>query len=116
MFTPIGVAADVVWVLGLSGTLATVSYMAWYRGICQWNWRTTFSVPRMLAPLCVSMCTFCVGLMLSDLTSARPASWWETLVLSSLALVFAIQAVVYVRLGLRCGWNIPVEANKDDRA
>lgn len=103
---------DSLWVVGLAGALATLSYMRWYREVRGWKWAHTISVARTLAPLCISLVLFCSGMALSGATSAWPAPWWQTFAWSFLAVLFAIQAVQYVLLGRRTGWDTPIEGTK----
>jgi len=103
---------DSLWVLGLAGALATMSYMSWYRNEHGWKWARTLSVARTLAPLCISFVLFCGGMALSGATSAWPAPWWQTVAWSLLTLLFAIQAIQYVLLGQRTSWDTPIERTK----
>jgi hypothetical protein len=100
---------NALWVLGLAGVLATLSYMSWYRSARHWRWRRVFSLPRMLIPLSVSLEFFSIGLAINGLTAAQRAPWWETAAWSILALLFAIQTVIYGLAGLRHGWDTPLE-------
>ncbi|NJN83492.1 MAG: hypothetical protein HC802_15225 [Caldilineaceae bacterium] len=114
MFDLFDVLIDALWVLGLAGLLATFSYMSWYRGLQGWSWGYALSVPRMLFPLCLSLTIFCVGLALNGVTSFQPAPWWETTAWSILALLFAVQTVIYGVAGLRHGWDTPLEKRDHD--
>ena len=101
--------ADILWVLGLAAVLATFSYAMWYRSIQDWTWKHALNLPRILVPLCLSIEIFCIGLAMQGLTAFRPAPWWETIAWSILAVLFAIQTVIYGLAGMRYGWDIPVE-------
>jgi len=101
-----------LWVLGLAGALATMSYMSWYRSERGWKWGRTLSVARTLAPLSVSLALFCSGMALSGAISAWPAPWWQTSAWGVLTLLFTIQAIQYVLLGRRISWDTPIERTK----
>ena len=103
------VLTNALWVLGLAGLLATFSYTSWYRGQRLWGWRYLFSLPRMLVPLCVSIEFFCIGLAVNGAIAYQPAPWWETAAWSILALVFALQTVIYGWAGVQRGWDTPIE-------
>ena len=110
------VLIDALWILGLACLLATLSYMSWYRNVRGWKWTYAFSLPRVLVPICLSLELFCIGLAINGLTSYWPAPWWESLAWTLLALLFAIQTVVYGVAGIRYGWDTPVEGRSNDRA
>jgi hypothetical protein len=103
-----------LWVVGLAGALATFSYMAWHRNVHGWSWQRVFGLPRMLIPLSVSLELFSIGLAISGISAIQPAPWWETTAWSILALVFAVQTVIYGVAGLRYGWDTPLEARNED--
>ena len=107
---------DSLWSSDLPA-LATMSYMSWYRGAQKgWKWAHTSSDPH-LAPLTISLVLFCSGMALSGATSRGwPAPWWQTFAWSLLAVLFAFQAVQYVLLGRRTGWDSPIEGTKHRRA
>jgi hypothetical protein len=105
---------NALWVLGLAGVLATFSYMSWYRSARSWRWQRVFSLPRMLIPLSVSLELFSIGLAINGLTAFQPAPWWETTAWSILALLFAVQTVIYGLAGLRHGWDTPLEEREND--
>jgi hypothetical protein len=98
----------------LAGVLATFSYMLWYRNAHGWGWRKVFSLPRMLIPLSVSLELFSIGLAINGLVALQRAPWWETSAWSLLALVFAVQTVIYGLAGLRYGWDTPLEERDKD--
>jgi hypothetical protein len=103
------IIVNALWIIGLAGVLATLSYTAWYRSARGWGWRQVFSLPRMLIPLSVSLELFSIGLAINGITAAQPAPWWETAAWSILALIFAVQTVIYGVAGLRYGWDTPLE-------
>jgi len=105
--------SDALWILGLAGALATVSYVSWLRGVKQWVWAYTLSTPLLLAPLSLSLCLFSGGMALSGVFSAWPAPWWQIIAWSLLAALFAVQAVLYVRTGRRAGWETPIEGQSN---
>jgi len=106
---------DALWVLGLAGALATLSYISWYRSVVHWSWARAFSAPRALTPLTVSMELFSIGMAMNGLVAYRPAPWWETAAWSILAILFAVQTVIYGMAGMRYGWNTPLEGRKHER-
>lgn len=103
------ITADILWILGLAGVLATVSYVSWYRSVQSWSWGYALNLPRVLVPLCVSLELLCIGLAVQGLTAYQRAPWWETLAWTALAVLFAVQTVVYGVAGMRFGWDTPVE-------
>ena len=103
------VFVDAIWILGLAGLLATLSYIIWYKNIRKWTWGHTFGLPRALVPLCLSLECFCIGLALNGITSLQQAPWWETAAWSLLAVLFAIQVLIYGIAGVRRGWDTPME-------
>jgi hypothetical protein len=109
MLTVQSIVVNALWIVGLAGVLATLSYTAWYRSAQGWRWRQVFSLPRMLIPLSVSLELFSIGLAINGISATPPAPWWETAAWSILALVFAVQTVIYGVAGLRYGWDTPLE-------
>ena len=109
MFSLQQILVDALWVLGLAGLLATFSYMAWYRTHRGWSWRHMFSLPRLLVPVSVSLEFFCIGMGVSSLLSFETPPWWETAAWTLLAILFAMQTMVYGLAGRRHGWDTPVE-------
>ena len=105
---------NALWVVGLAGVLASFSYMIWFRNARDWPWQRVFSLPRMLIPLSVSLELFSIGLAINGITAALPAPWWEVTAWSVLALIFAVQTVIYGVAGLRYGWDTPLEERKKD--
>jgi hypothetical protein len=105
---------NALWIIGLAGVVATFGYMHWYRSAYGWGWKRVFSLPRMLIPLSVSLELFSIGLAINGLTAAQPAPWWETAAWSLLALLFAVQTVIYGVAGVRHGWDTPLEERDKD--
>lgn len=114
MFSLQEIFIDALWIIGIAGVLATLSYMNWYRSANKWTWRRLFSLPRMLIPLCVSMEIFCIGIAVNGVLAMPPAPWWETIAWSALAVLFAVQTVAYGIAGARNGWDTPLEERDDD--
>jgi hypothetical protein len=114
MLTVQSLLTNALWVIGLAGALATFSYMAWYRGGHGWPWKRVFALPRMLIPLSVSLELFAIGLAINGISAVQPAPWWETIAWSILALLFAVQTVIYGIAGLRYGWDTPLEERDKD--
>ncbi len=113
MFTPQSLLADALWILGLAGVLATFSYLSWYKGLRRWSWRFVLGVPRLLAPLCLSLTLFCMGMAFSGLFSFQPAPWWQSLAWGLLTILFLVQTIVYFMGGYRQGWDKPMEEAKE---
>ncbi|MFN8487286.1 MAG: hypothetical protein U0350_06810 [Caldilineaceae bacterium] len=107
------VVTDALWIVGLAGLLATFSYMSWYRSRQGWSWRYLFSLPRLLVPFCVSLELFCIGLAVNGAVAYQPAPWWETAAWSILAVIFALQTVIYGWVGIRRGWDTPIDERVD---
>jgi hypothetical protein len=105
---------NALWVVGLAGVLASFGYMSWFRSARGWRWQRVFSLPRMLIPLSVSLELFSFGLAINGITAPQPAPWWEISAWSILALIFAVQTVIYGMAGLRYGWDTPLEERDDD--
>jgi hypothetical protein len=112
MFTLTDVLIDALWILGLAGVFATFSYIDYYRHLRRWRWRDAWQRPCLLMPLSLSLTIFSVGLALNGVTTYQPAPWWETLVWSAMALIFAWQTFLYTQAGRRRGWDLPVEAEE----
>lgn len=108
------VLIDALWIIGLACLLATFSYVSWYRSVRGWKWGYAFSLPRLLVPLCLSLELLCIGLAINGLTAYWPAPWWETAAWTALAVLFAVQTVVYGVAGMRYGWDTPVEGRDHD--
>ncbi len=104
-----GLVADALWVFGLAGALATVSYASWVRGVQQWTWAHTLKTPLLLAPLSFSLFLFSGGMALAGLFSDWPAPWWQIIAWSVLSVLFGVQGGLYTRTGLRTGWDAPIE-------
>lgn len=106
--------ANWLWIFGLACVVATFSYVAWYRVSRRWRWGYALGLPRILVPLCVSLELFCIGLALNGLLAFQQAPWWEIAAWSALAILFAVQTVVYGLAGIRYGWDTPVEGRHHD--
>ena len=57
---------------------------------------------------------FAIGLAINGISAIQPAPWWETIAWSILALLFAVQTVIYGIAGLRYGWDTPLEEREKD--
>lgn len=98
-----------LWVLGLSGALATGSYLQWRRTIHRQSWRLVVRTPRFLFPLCLSIALICAGVALSGRFGVQPDALWESLLWGGLALAFAGQSVWYAVAGDKHGWDTSTE-------
>lgn len=108
-----------IWVLGLSGLLATLSYMDWYRSVKQWTFLETLSRPRMLAPLYASLTCFCAGLCISEFVFSGPVpattliaivgGLWKSIVWGGFAIYFTAYSCQAILFGRRHGWDTPIK-------
>jgi hypothetical protein len=98
----------VLWILGLAGVLATLSYSSWYRSLIGRPWSTMVTLPHFLSPFCISFAVFCTGMALGAVTDPTP-SWWQLAAWSILAVIFVVFAVRTTRAGKRNGWDTPIE-------
>jgi hypothetical protein len=105
----LGVLSNTLWILGLSGVLATVSYVNWYRFLHRRSWQFVLSTPRLLFPLCLSITLICAGAAMAGRFGADQAAWQETLVWGALAAVFAGQSIAYYMAGHKNGWDTSTE-------
>lgn len=97
-----------LWILGLAGVLATVSYADWRRSLHPGRWGGLVTRPRLLSPFFLSFTLVCSGMALAAITYPSP-SWWQFGAWSVLALIFACLAVVITLAGVRNGWDAPFE-------
>lgn len=112
MISTASLLSNTLWVLGLAGVLATFSYMNWLRGAQQWSWTYTFSTPLFLTPLSLSLFVFSGGMASAGWFSLSTAPWWQLIAWSVLAVLFGVQAAIYMRAGLKSGWDAPIEEKK----
>jgi hypothetical protein len=108
MLTVPGVFSAGLWILGLAGVLATISYHSWYGSLCDQRWGKMVTLPRFLSPICISLALFCTGMALSAITNGTP-SWWQLAAWSILAFVFVVFAAGTTLAGRRSGWDTPIE-------
>jgi hypothetical protein len=108
MLTLPSLLSATLWILGLAGVLATLSYADWQRSLHHRRWRSIVLLPRLLSPLCLSLTLFCIGMALAA-ASNPPLSWWQIAAWSILALVFAFYAWITTQAGRRAGWDAPFE-------
>lgn len=113
MITPQSLLANILWLFGLAGVLAVFSYCAWYRKLHDLSWRQLWGMPLLLAPLSLTLTAFCAGMAWAGAVDYQPSPWWQTIAWLVLALLFAVQSVLYVRAGRQAGWDNPVEENKE---
>ncbi len=108
MLTLPSLLSAALWIFGLAGVLATLSYADWWRSLHQQGWRSIVLLPRFLSPFCLSLTLFCGGMALSAITNSSP-SWWQIAAWSLLAVIFAIYAGSATLAGRRAGWDAPFE-------
>jgi len=70
-------------------------------------------LPRLLSPLCFSLTLFCTGMTLTGVVGGQSPPWWQTAAWGVLALLFAVQCVVYTLAGRRKGWDTPIEGSRE---
>lgn len=104
-----------VWVVGLAGLLATISYIDWYRTVQKWTFREAFIRPVALFPLNASLACFCGGLLLSELfftpITFETVRWgiiWKPLLWAIFTVYFIYHAVQAAQYGRRDGWDKPI--------
>ena len=100
-----------LWILGLAGVLATLSYVDWRRSLQRWRWGYVLTLPRLLSPFCLSVTLFCTGMALSAITQSS-AVWWQIAAWSVLTVVFAFYAIQFTLAGRRNGWDTPIEGTR----
>ncbi len=108
MLTTPALLSAVLWIFGLSGVLATLSYASWFRSLRQSDWATMVALPRLLSPFCLSLVLFCSGMALSAITNPSP-SWWQFAAWTVLAVVFVVLTAGAVQAGRHNGWDTPIE-------
>jgi hypothetical protein len=108
MLTLPSVLSAGIWILGLAGVLATLSYADWARSLHRHSWRSLLLLPRLLSPFCLSFTLFCSGMALAAITNPTP-SWWQIAAWSILAVIFAFYAAMIMLAGRRKGWDTPFE-------
>ncbi len=108
MLTLRSVFLNALWVLGLSGLLATFSFMDWYRQQQGWRWKKTFTVARFLAPMSLSLMFTCIGIGGAGWVGYAPSPWWQTTLWLVLAVSFLIQFISYLRFARKNGWDTSV--------
>jgi hypothetical protein len=111
MLTLPGLLSAGLWILGLAGVLATLSYVDWRRGLQRWRWGQVLALPRLLSPFYLSVTLFCTGMALSAITNPSPV-WWQIAAWSVLAILFAASGVQYTLAGRRNGWDTPIEGTR----
>ncbi len=110
------IVIDFLWILGLAGLLATISFALWYRSASGTRMSQLIRTPRFLVPLCLSLEFFSIGMAAAGLVAFRPAPWWETIAWSIFVLLFGIQTILYGVAGNRYGWGTPVEGRNHERS
>ena len=108
MLTLPSLLSAAVWIFGLAGILATLSYADWRRSLHHQGWRSTVLQPRFLSPFCLSLTLFCSGMALAAITDPSP-SWWQIAAWSILAVIFAFYTGSTTLAGRRNGWDTPFE-------
>lgn len=97
-----------LWISGLAGVLATLSYADWIRSLQHRRWSSMVTLPRLLSPFCLSFTLVCSGLAFAAITYPPP-SWRHIAAWSILAVIFACLSAVFTLAGRRNGWDTPFE-------
>jgi putative copper export protein len=86
MMNWLGVVTSGLWVLGLAGMLAALSYLDYYAKTRGRPLHQVLNAPRFLRPFSWAGVIFCVGVAVSG------ESWWQRVTWAVLAALFAVQA------------------------
>ena len=81
----LGVVTNGLWVLGLAGMLAALSYFDYYAKIRDQPVRRVLKAPMFVRPFSWAGLIFCVGMATSG------GSWWQRVAWVVLAVLFAMQ-------------------------
>lgn len=101
--------SNLLWILGASGVVSTLSYLWWYRSIHKQQWHDFWKSPQLQFPLCLSCTLFSSGVAIGTLSSVPDVAWYRTLVWFALAGLFAVQSAVNYMAGSRTGWYASTE-------
>jgi hypothetical protein len=82
----LGVITNGLWVLGLAGMLAALSYFDYYAKTHDLSVRQVLNAPMFVRPFSWAAIVFCVG------AAASGGSWWQRVAWAVLAILFAVQA------------------------
>jgi hypothetical protein len=82
----LGVVTNGLWVLGLAGMLATLSYLDYYARIRGQPVRQVLNAPMFVRPFSWAAVVFCLGV------AASGGSWWQRAAWAVLAVLFGVQA------------------------
>lgn len=109
MVTVLGILCNSLWILGLAGVLATLSYTNWRRQHVNLSaaegkvkgpsWKETMQTTEFGKPISLSLFLTSVGIGASGLQATPPQPIWQTALWFVLALLFAIQFFVYFKQG-----------------
>ncbi len=81
-----GIVTNGLWVLGLAGMVATLSYFDY----CAWSQgkpvRQVLKAAMFVRPFSWAVATFCLGV------AASSGSWWQRVAWAALAVLFGVQA------------------------
>jgi hypothetical protein len=81
-----GVAANSLWILGLSVLLATLSWASWAASEEKVRFRVALARPGIQQALNLGLFLFCAGL------AATGRAWWERVLWGLLAAAWVVQA------------------------
>lgn len=97
MVTIQSVICNAIWIVGLAGVLATVSYTDWLRKIHRQSWKVAASTPSFALPFNLSMFLVALGIALSGWQGTPRPPLWETILWVILTMLFLVQAIVAIR-------------------
>ncbi|MEZ4712146.1 MAG: hypothetical protein R3A44_33470 [Caldilineaceae bacterium] len=79
---------NAIWVLGLSGLLATLSFAHWQASSDLMPWRIVLDRLAMRRALDLSLLLFCFGQLLAAVVLDRSATWLQIAIWTIFTLVF----------------------------
>jgi hypothetical protein len=82
----LGVVTNGLWVLGLAGMLAALSYCDYYAKIRGQPVRQVLNAPMFIRPFSWAAAVLCVGV------ATCGGSWWQRVAWVALAVLFGVQA------------------------
>ena len=107
MITWQSVIFNALWIIGLSGVLATVSYTDWLRKTRGQPWKLALRLPGFTMPFSFSMFITALGIALSGWFGMTRQPIWQAALWLFLAISFLIQSIVYAMAGRKHGWDVP---------
>lgn len=110
MVTKLSILFNALWIVGLAGLLATISYADWLRKLRGWSWKQTFALPGFEVSFNLSLALTSLGIALSGWYGTPSQPLWQTMLWIVLVILFVIQCIGNARLGRKYGWDgVPSE-------